>query len=476
MKFSHVLPLAALTTAFVIPDEQVMSQVAIESHSTSNSIFDKVPSKETLVKEFENSFSGLLDNAKNAFDHAIESIVDTVDAAAEKLEDASYFDTKAWLDTASNLFNDEEDDGGHHGHKKHPHKKHPHKGHHGHHGHHDHKPNKTVYQLIAESKYTTKLASLINEYDDLVELLNGTTANFTVFAPTDKAFEKIPDHAPKPPKEFLKKVLTYHVSADFYPAGRILAVSTIPTLYIEDKLGKGEAQRLATNIGLRGLTINFYSRVVAVNIFGTNGVIHGVDSIIIPPPKAATIIGLLPGEFSTLELALMKTGLLGAINNTDNHAGGTLFAPSNYAFQRLGPKVNAFLFSKYGQKYLKALLEYHVVANHTLYSDAYYHPKSAEIENFPKGLFHVDLPTLLEGHSLSIDVARYGRFIEIKINGFSRVAIRDGVAKDGVIHVVGNVLIPPKKVGGVMQQWKGEELSEEDLTERLEPFVENPEL
>lgn len=88
----------------------------------------------------------------------------------------------------------------------------------------------------------------------------------------------------------------------------------------------------------------------------------------------------------------------------------------------------------------------------------------------------VDLPTLLEDRSLSIDVARYGRFITIKINGFSRIAIADGVAKDGVVHVVGNVLIPPKKVGGVMQQWEGEELSEEDLIERLDPLVEKPEL
>jgi len=88
----------------------------------------------------------------------------------------------------------------------------------------------------------------------------------------------------------------------------------------------------------------------------------------------------------------------------------------------------------------------------------------------------VDLPTLLEGRSLSVDVARYGRFITIKINGFNRVAIADGVAKDGVIHVVGNVIIPPKEVGGVMQQWQGEELSEEDLIERLEPLVEKPEL
>ena len=88
----------------------------------------------------------------------------------------------------------------------------------------------------------------------------------------------------------------------------------------------------------------------------------------------------------------------------------------------------------------------------------------------------VDLPTLLKDRSLSIDVARYGRLITMKINGFSRVAVLDGIAKDGVIHVVGNVLIPPKTVGQVVQPWEGENLSEEDLIERLQPFVDTLEL
>ena len=131
--------------------------------------------------------------------------------------------------------------------------------------------------------------------------------------------------------------------------------------------------------------------------FGTNGVIHGVDSLLIPPPKVASIIQFLPGEFSTLELGLTKTGLLPAIADTSNHIGGTVFAPSNFAFQKLGPKINGFLFSKYGQKYLKALLEYHVVANQTLYSDAYYKSESVdsvgdnvvEDAGVPKGYFHV---------------------------------------------------------------------------------------
>lgn len=60
--------------------------------------------------------------------------------------------------------------------------------------------------------------------------------------------------------------------------------------------------------------------------FGTNGVIHGVESIIIPPPTAIDIVTLLPGEFSTLELGLTKTGLIDALNDTSKHVGGTLFA------------------------------------------------------------------------------------------------------------------------------------------------------
>lgn len=126
--------------------------------------------------------------------------------------------------------------------------------------------------------------------------------------------------------------------------------------------------------------------------FGTNGVIHGVEELLIPPPNAVDIISLLPGEFSTLELALTKTGLIETLNDTSTHVGGTLFAPSNFAFQLLGPRVNAFLFSSYGLKYLKALLLYHVVPDHTLYSDAYYTKAKTEgSTRIPKGIFHVSL-------------------------------------------------------------------------------------
>ena len=77
---------------------------------------------------------------------------------------------------------------------------------------------------------------------------------------------------------------------------------------------------------------------------------------------------------------------------------------------------------------------------------------------------------------MSIDVGRYGRLISIKINGFSTVTIEDGIASDGVIHVVSNVLIPPKSIGGMKQEWHGEEMSEEEFKERLDPYVLSEEL
>lgn len=127
---------------------------------------------------------------------------------------------------------------------------------------------------------------------------------------------------------------------------------------------------------------------------------------------------------------------------------------------------------------MKALLKYHIVVNQTLYSDAFYKAKDSDAESMnevddeaiPKGRFHVDLPTLLDDKSLSIDIARWGGFITIKINGFNSVAVQDGIAKDGVIHVLSNILIPPKSPGGA--EWVDEEMSVDEFTDRFDAYVE----
>lgn len=263
MKLTNILPLALSTAAFVIPDGHVMSQIAIESHQDSPSLLEQLPPASHVIDTLKYTISDVIESSRSAFDQAIESAESVGKHVLSKSKHCSY-EAESWLASKLESFDHHDHHGDH--------------GHHGHHGPpHGHKSNKTVYELIAESKYTTKLASLINEYSDLVTLLNGTAANYTVFAPIDSAFEKIPKEAPKPTKEELKSLLLYHVSSEFYPAGRVLVTHTIPSSLSEDTLG-GELQRLSTNIGIRGLTVNFYSRIIAVDIVSTGWIPIGLTS------------------------------------------------------------------------------------------------------------------------------------------------------------------------------------------------------
>jgi Secreted and surface protein containing fasciclin-like repeats len=146
---------------------------------------------------------------------------------------------------------------------------------------------------------------------------------------------------------------------------------------------------------------------------------------------------------------------------------------------RLGRRANAFLFSEHGKPYLKALVKYHVALNETLYSDAFYsgkkgHHDGNEMEaGFGFGYEHVDLTTLLHDLPLSVDIRRWHGWVTILVNGFTRVLIRDGVAADGVIHVIDQVLVPPCKHGGNGENLKSGEVSVEELKARLEPYVED---
>jgi uncharacterized surface protein with fasciclin (FAS1) repeats len=81
-----------------------------------------------------------------------------------------------------------------------------------------------------------------------------------------------------------------------------------------------------------------------------------------------------------LDLALIKTGLIDKLDPSTAKIGGTFFAPTNQAFAKLPAKVNAFLFSAAGQKYLKALLKYHLVPGHIVFTDAYYKSQSDDGE------------------------------------------------------------------------------------------------
>ncbi|PSR74645.1 Fasciclin domain-domain-containing protein [Coniella lustricola] len=484
MKTATLLPFAALASGFVVPDVNILSELPVHEEQQVGHQqprfdmpwLDWLPSSESLAS-------------------AVHDVVETLSAG---VEDAMN-DIKGHFETEFDLLmhgNDDEDDvdeahpphhgggGGHH-HKKHAHE--------------------TIYQLIGKSKYTTKFRALVDEHDDIVELLNSTKADtkLTLFVPVDSAFEHIPkDH--KPSREFVEAVLKYHIGLGLYPAKRVLVTHTLPTALDEPLLGD-KPQRLRTSVGLlSGVRVNFYSKVIAVDIPATNGVIHAVKSILVPPPMVGRELTLLPSKFSTLLLAFDKTNFTSFVHGV-KMTGCTVFAPDNAAFSRLGPAANAFLFNtERGLGYLKALLKYHIVPNEVVYSDSYYSTRDDDDDNddggddddndddkdgekaelsktegpggdVGHGHYHLDVPTLLDDKSISIDVSRFGGLTHIKLNGYIPLVVQDGVAKNGVIHIPGRVLIPPHRHGGHerAEQAVDGEMSVEELMERLADYVED---
>lgn len=476
MRIASTLPFAAAASAIVLPNVQDTQAWA-----------DFLPTRENV----ENSVDNFVSTIKKDFDAFATSIEEAISAAGDSLSSSleSVLSEEELSQEELSPF------GGH-----------------DHHGHED----KTIYEIIKESDYTSKFASIVDEHESIVQLLNSTKANYTLFVPINAAFEHIPDHPDhKPSKEFVEALLKYHVGEGLYPAGRILTTHTLPTALQESWLGD-RPQRLRTSVGFIGhrntvhltknsllhtadpqdlrwhgsrgllsIRVNFYNRVVSADHFAKNGVIHAVRHLLVPPPMVGRELSLFPSKFSTLLLAYEKTDFVKFIHNVNMKDGSTVFAPSNTAFERLGPGANAFLFNtEKGIKYLRALLKYHIVANETLYSDEYYQSKGAEVVDLAgadgdaeeQGLkhYHVDLPSLLEEKNIAVDITRWGGFIDVKVNGYVHVAIQDGVARNGVIHVVDNVLLPHRKPGDHEESITGE-ISVEDLVQRLEPFVEKDE-
>ena len=110
---------------------------------------------------------------------------------------------------------------------------------------------------------------------DLVETLSGT-GPFTVFAPTDEAFAALPagvlDALLLPEnKALLAQILTYHVVSGMVMAADVTDgdVATV----------EGSKIKLST---MGGVTVNG-AKVVAADVAASNGVIHAIDAVILPP-------------------------------------------------------------------------------------------------------------------------------------------------------------------------------------------------
>ena len=129
-----------------------------------------------------------------------------------------------------------------------------------------------VETAVAAEDFTT-LTSLV-EQAGLAETLSGE-GPFTVFAPTDDAFAKVPQEtldALAADPEALKAVLLYHVVAGESRASDVAELSSAETL-------NGESVELETTDG--GVMVND-AMVVRADVTASNGVIHVIDEVLIP--------------------------------------------------------------------------------------------------------------------------------------------------------------------------------------------------
>lgn len=127
--------------------------------------------------------------------------------------------------------------------------------------------------LIQKNYNLTTLLSLAAERPDILEALSDPNGSFTVFAPTNEAFEDALAAFPDLTEEQITEILTYHV----------IAGATVLSTDLEDGATVETLQGENITVNLNdGVQIN-NANVVAADIAGTNGVVHVIDAVILPP-------------------------------------------------------------------------------------------------------------------------------------------------------------------------------------------------
>jgi uncharacterized surface protein with fasciclin (FAS1) repeats len=131
-----------------------------------------------------------------------------------------------------------------------------------------------VDTAVGAGQFTTLARAL--QAAGLVETLKGP-GPFTVFAPTDAAFKRVPKralHALLRNKTRLKAVLLYHVVAGRVTASDVVRLTSAKTLN-----GKSRIRVAGTNVFVNR------AKVTMPDVMATNGVIHVVNRVLIPPVR-----------------------------------------------------------------------------------------------------------------------------------------------------------------------------------------------
>mgnify|MGYP002635105863 CR=1 FL=1 len=270
---------------------------------------------------------------------------------------------------------------------------------------------KTIVETALGSRSFSTLVTALKAAD-LVDALQAE-GQFTVFAPTNEAFAKLPERQlamlldPKN-KGLLKSILTYHVVAGELKAERVLKSKNAITL---------NGQRIDITV-TEGAVMVDGATVTSTDIDCSNGVIHVIDTVILPSTMDLIETAVEAGSFKTLAAALKAAALVEALQGAGPF---TVFAPTDEAFAALPEGTVASLLKPENSKKLAAILTFHVVPGR-IYSEAV--AAGAEF-------------TTLQGQKLK----SRSNESTVTINGASIVAANIE-ATNGVIHVIDKVLLP----------------------------------
>jgi uncharacterized surface protein with fasciclin (FAS1) repeats len=276
--------------------------------------------------------------------------------------------------------------------------------------------NKNIVETaVAAGSFKTLAAAL--GAADLAGALQGK-GPFTVFAPTDAAFAKLPKGTvasllKTENKGKLQDILKYHVVSGAVDLSGALKAGTAPTLQGDTvKIGFGDGR-----VRING------SNLVTADIKTSNGIIHVIDSVLLPPEPKNDIASVAKkaGSFKTLLAAVDAAGLTGVLTGKDKV---TVLAPTDAAFKALPKGTVESLLKPANRKKLTEILTLHVIKG-----------------SVPAGA------ALSAGNARSVSngALKFGiNNGKFQVNGVTIVKT-DIKCDNGIIHVIDAVLLPPAK-------------------------------
>lgn len=143
-------------------------------------------------------------------------------------------------------------------------------------------PSLTVAGLVAADPQFSTLKTALDAAG-LTEVLNNADLQFTVFAPTNGAFAKVPKDALDAllaDKEALKRVLLFHVAAGSLNAAAIGGAGELQTLAGDPLAIVATKSGDATTLTVGG------AGVTGADLAATNGTVHAIDTVLMPPAPA----------------------------------------------------------------------------------------------------------------------------------------------------------------------------------------------